>query len=100
MFVDRESMIYFRTQGVPPVTLTELFQRQADGNDFYDVPFMNGYGLPVRVAPLCFCLPCGGMSSRPWPHLPCCLEGPFYSNGFPLGCRRARLANLDGNPGV
>ena len=28
------------------------------------------------------------------------LKGPFDSTGFPVGCKSACVANLDGNPGM
>lgn len=28
------------------------------------------------------------------------LKGPFDSSGFPVGCKSACVANLDGNPGI
>ncbi|KIP10799.1 hypothetical protein PHLGIDRAFT_115150 [Phlebiopsis gigantea 11061_1 CR5-6] len=82
--------------GVPPATVAE-FTLQGDGNlDYYDVSLVDGYNLPVRIDNNVGC----GIPSCPvdlGPNCPSALKGPFDSTGFPVGCRSACEANLDGN---
>lgn len=94
------SMIYHRAQGTPPVTLAEFSLRQTDGNDFYDVSLVDGYGLPVSVTPSASACHVAECAVDLGPICPTALKGPFDSTGFPLGCKSACLANLDGNPGA
>ena len=93
-------MIYHRAQGTPPVTLAEFSLRQTDGNDFYDVSLVDGYGLPVSVTPSASACHVAECAVDLGPNCPTALKGPFDSTGFPLGCKSACLANLDGNPGA
>ena len=95
-------MIYCgrRAQGVPPITLAEISLRQTDGNDFYDVSIVDGYGLPVRVTPSASACHVTECAIDLGPICPAALQGPFDSNGFPLGCKSACFVNLDGNPSV
>ena len=97
-FLDRESMIYCRIQGVPPVTLAEFSLLQANGNDFYDVSIVDGYGLPVRITPSASACHVAECAVDLGPICPAALVGPLDSNGFPLGCKSACLADLDGDP--
>lgn len=93
-------MIYCHAQGVPPVTLAELSLHQADGNDYYDVSLVDGYGLPVRISPSASACHVAECPVDLGPNCPDVLKGPFDSNGFPLGCKSACEANLDGNQGA
>ena len=99
-FLGQELMIYRHTQGIPPVTLAEFSLRQNDDNDYYDVSLVDGYGLPVRITPSASACHVAECAVDLGPICPAALKGPFDSTGFPLGCKSACLANLDGNPGV
>ncbi|KAF8639201.1 hypothetical protein AX17_001687, partial [Amanita inopinata Kibby_2008] len=83
--------------GVPPATLAE-FTLTAGGNlDYYDVSIVDGANLPMRIDNTVGC----GIPSCPvdlGPNCPSPLKGPFDSSGFPVGCKSACYANLDGNP--
>ncbi|EKM57115.1 uncharacterized protein PHACADRAFT_254685 [Phanerochaete carnosa HHB-10118-sp] len=82
--------------GVPPATVAE-FTLQGNGNlDYYDVSLVDGYNLPMRIDNTQGC----GVASCPvdlGPNCPSPLIGPFDSTGFPVGCKSACEANLDGN---
>nr|ANC28050.1 thaumatin-like protein [Polyporus umbellatus] len=82
--------------GVPPATVAE-WTLQGDGwLDYYDVSLVDGYNLPARINNNKGC----GVPSCPvdlGPNCPAALKGPFDSSGFPVGCRSACEANLDGN---
>lgn len=82
--------------GVPPATVAE-FTFQGDGfKDFYDVSLVDGYNLPMRIDNTKGC----GIASCPvdlGPNCPAPLKGPFDASGFPVGCKSACEANLDGN---
>ncbi|TFK75743.1 thaumatin-like protein [Pluteus cervinus] len=107
--------------GVPPATVAE-WTLQADGNrDFYDVSLVDGYNLPMRITnnvgcPTAECAvdlgpnckhqsPLGAVVGSVDRTLYVCLlgppplKGPFDSTGFPVGCKSACFANLDGNQG-
>lgn len=84
--------------GVPPATVAE-FTLQGDGFlDWYDVSLVDGYNLPMRVNNNKGC-PIPSCPVDLGPNCPAPLKGPFDSSGFPVGCRSACQANLDGNPG-
>ncbi|PFH53477.1 hypothetical protein AMATHDRAFT_45362 [Amanita thiersii Skay4041] len=84
--------------GVPPVSLAE-WTLQGDGNkDFYDVSLVDGYNLPMRITNNKGC-PVADCPVDLGPNCPDPLQGPFDSNGFPVGCKSACQANLDGNAG-
>ena len=87
-------------QGVPPVTLAEFSLRQSGGDDFYDVSLVDGYGLPVRISPSASSCHVAECAVDLGPICPAALKGPYDSSGFPVGCKSACLANLDGNQGV
>jgi hypothetical protein len=93
-------MIDCHIQGVPPVTLAEFSLRQTNGDDFYDVSLVDGYGLPLRIIPSASACHVAECAVDLGPICPAALAGPFDSSGFPVGCKSACLANLDGNPGV
>ncbi|KAL5497725.1 hypothetical protein ACEPAH_2656 [Sanghuangporus vaninii] len=83
--------------GVPPVTVAE-WTLQGDGNrDFYDVSLVDGYDLPMSITNNVGC-PVANCGVDLGPNCPDSLKGPFDSTGFPLGCKSACFANLDGNP--
>ncbi|KAL5514561.1 hypothetical protein ACEPAG_1877 [Sanghuangporus baumii] len=83
--------------GVPPVTVAE-WTLQGDGNqDFYDVSLVDGYDLPMSITNNVGC-PVANCGVDLGPNCPDPLKGPFDSTGFPLGCKSACFANLDGNP--
>ncbi|EKM51955.1 uncharacterized protein PHACADRAFT_212566 [Phanerochaete carnosa HHB-10118-sp] len=83
--------------GVPPATLAE-FTLSGSGNlDYYDVSLVDGYNLPMRIDNDQGC----GIASCPvdlGPNCPAALKGPYDSTGFPVGCKSACEANLDGDP--
>lgn len=82
--------------GVPPATLAE-WTLQGDGNqDFYDVSLVDGYNLPARITNDKGC-PVADCPVDLGPNCPAELKGPFDSTGFPVGCKSACEANLDGN---
>ncbi|KZT19042.1 thaumatin-like protein [Neolentinus lepideus HHB14362 ss-1] len=64
--------------------------------DWYDISLVDGYNLPARIDNNVGC----GIPSCPvdlGPNCPSPLKGPFDSSGFPVGCKSACDANLDGN---
>ncbi|KAJ8700880.1 hypothetical protein PTI98_003860 [Pleurotus ostreatus] len=84
--------------GVPPASVAE-WTLQGDGNrDFYDVSLVDGYNLPMRITNNVGC-PVADCAVDLGPNCPAPLKGPFDASGFPVGCRSACQANLDGNPG-
>ncbi|KAH7106379.1 thaumatin-like protein [Auriculariales sp. MPI-PUGE-AT-0066] len=86
-----------RGTGVPPVSLAE-FNLDDNGSDWYDISFVDGYNLPISISNNKGC-PSPGCRVDLGPNCPSPLKGPFDSSGFPVGCRSACSANLDGNPG-
>jgi hypothetical protein len=83
--------------GVPPATLAE-WTLAGDGNqDFYDVSLVDGYNLPIRIDNSAGC-PIADCPVDLGPNCPAPLRGPLDSTGFPVGCKSACDANLDGNP--
>ncbi|TDL27725.1 thaumatin-like protein [Rickenella mellea] len=83
--------------GVPPATVAE-FTLQGDGfKDFYDVSLVDGYDLPMRISNNKGC-PVADCPVDLGPNCPAPLKGPYDASGFPLGCKSACAANLDGNP--
>ncbi|KAF4579576.1 hypothetical protein EYR40_000243 [Pleurotus pulmonarius] len=84
--------------GVPPASVAE-WTLQAGGNqDFYDVSLVDGYNLPMRITNNKGC-PVAECPVDLGPNCPAPLKGPFDNVGFPVGCKSACVANLDGNPG-
>ncbi|KAG8791937.1 hypothetical protein FRC12_007774 [Ceratobasidium sp. 428] len=84
--------------GVPPATVAEWTLSAADGSDWYDVSLVDGYNLPMRITNTAGC----HVADCPvdlGPNCPAALKGPFDASGFPLGCKSACVANLDGNQG-
>ncbi|KIP07773.1 hypothetical protein PHLGIDRAFT_511222 [Phlebiopsis gigantea 11061_1 CR5-6] len=83
--------------GVPPATVAE-WTLQGDGNrDFYDVSLVDGFDLPMAITNNVGC----STASCPVDLGPICpsqIQGPFDSTGFPVGCKSACFANLDGDP--
>ncbi|KAG1823700.1 thaumatin [Suillus subaureus] len=82
--------------GVPPASLAE-FTLGAGGVDYFDVSLVDGYNLPVSVTNNVGC----GVPSCPvdlGPDCPAALQGPYDSTGFPVGCKSACEADLDGDP--
>ncbi|KAH9834847.1 thaumatin [Rhodofomes roseus] len=82
--------------GVPPATVAEFTLGGTTGVDNYDVSLVDGYNLPVRIDNTAGC----GIPSCPvdlGPNCPDALKGPYDSSGFPVGCRSACEANLDGD---
>ncbi|KAG6377508.1 thaumatin family-domain-containing protein [Boletus reticuloceps] len=82
--------------GVPPASLAE-FTLNSGGTDYYDVSLVDGYNLPLSITNTVGC----GIANCPvdlGPNCPAPLIGPFDSTGFPVGCKSACEANLDGNP--
>ncbi|TCD59854.1 hypothetical protein EIP91_011290 [Steccherinum ochraceum] len=83
--------------GVPPATVAE-WTLQGDGNrDFYDVSLVDGYNLPMKITSSVNC-PVASCAVDLGPSCPAPLQGPFDSTGFPVGCKSACAANVDGNP--
>ncbi|TFK19624.1 Osmotin thaumatin-like protein [Coprinopsis marcescibilis] len=83
--------------GVPPATLAE-FRLSGHANlDFYDVSMVDGYNLPMRITNNKGC-PVTECAVDLGPNCPGPIKGPFDNAGFPVGCKTACSANLDGNP--
>ncbi|KAL4242727.1 Thaumatin family protein [Abortiporus biennis] len=83
--------------GVPPASVAE-WTLQGDGNrDFYDVSLVDGFNLPMRITNSAGC-PVADCPVDLGPSCPASLKGPLDSTGFPVGCKSACAANLDGNP--
>ncbi|KAH8102161.1 Osmotin thaumatin-like protein [Cristinia sonorae] len=81
--------------GVPPASLAE-FTLSGDGNrDFYDISFVDGYNLPIRIDNNKGC-PAPKCAIDLGPGCPAQFKGPFDSSGFPVGCKSACL--VDPNP--
>ncbi|TFK96477.1 thaumatin-like protein [Pterulicium gracile] len=84
--------------GVPPATLAEFTLSGGDGLDYYDISLVDGYNLPMKITNNKGC-PQPNCNKDLGPGCPAALKGPFDSAGFPVGCKSACFANLDGNPG-
>ncbi|KAL4079433.1 thaumatin [Scleroderma citrinum] len=83
--------------GVPPATLAEFSLDQSNGQDYYDVSLVDGYNLPMSITNNVGC----HIADCPvdlGPNCPSPLKGPFDSTGYPVGCKSACVANLDGDP--
>ncbi|KAI0942869.1 hypothetical protein AcV7_002164 [Taiwanofungus camphoratus] len=83
--------------GVPPASLAEFTLGQNGQPDYYDVSLVDGYNLPVSITNNQGC----GVADCPvdlGPNCPSALQGPYDSSGFPVGCKSACEANLDGDP--
>ncbi|KAF8519210.1 thaumatin-like protein [Gautieria morchelliformis] len=84
--------------GVPPASVAEWTLGINGNPDFYDTSLVDGYNLPLRITNDVGCT----VADCPvdlGPNCPAPLIGPFDSTGFPVGCRSACQANLDGDPG-
>lgn len=85
--------------GVPPATVAEwTLSNGSAGQDWYDVSLVDGYNLPMRITTNKNC-PVADCPVDLGPNCPAPLKGPYDSTGFPLGCKSACAANLDGNQG-
>ncbi|KAF9269477.1 Osmotin thaumatin-like protein [Marasmius fiardii PR-910] len=85
--------------GVPPATLAEwTLSNNPSIPDNYDLSLVDGYNLPARISNNKGC-PVAQCNVDLGPNCPAPLKGPFDSTGFPVGCKSACVANLDGNPG-
>ncbi|KZT58054.1 Osmotin, thaumatin-like protein [Calocera cornea HHB12733] len=83
--------------GVPPATLAEWSLGGTTGMDYYDVSLVDGYNLPIRITPTSGC----PVAECPWdlgPLCPAALAGPYDTSGFPVGCKSACVADVDGTP--
>jgi hypothetical protein len=60
------------------------------------VSLVDGYNLPMRISNNVGC-EVAECAVDLGPNCPAALKGPFDSSGFPLGCKSACVANLDGN---
>lgn len=58
---------------------------------------MDGYNLPLSVTNNVGC-PVADCPVDLGPNCPAPIQGPFEPSGFPVGCKSACEANLDGNP--
>ncbi|GAW04971.1 glycoside hydrolase family 13 protein [Lentinula edodes] len=84
--------------GVPPATLAEFtLSTDASIPDNYDVSLVDGYNLPLSITSNVNC-PVASCPVDLGPDCPAPLIGPFDSTGFPVGCKSACDANLDGDP--
>ncbi|KAF8810309.1 thaumatin-like protein [Phlegmacium glaucopus] len=84
--------------GVPPATVAEWTLGDNGSPDWYDVSLVDGYNLPVRITNNVGC-PIADCPVDLGPNCPGPLKGPFDPSGFPVGCKSACFANLDGNQG-
>ncbi|KAG8694130.1 hypothetical protein FRC11_002414, partial [Ceratobasidium sp. 423] len=81
---------------VPPASVAEWTLSAGDGQDWYDVSLVDGYNLPMRISNNVGC-PVAECAVDLGPNCPAPLKGPYDSSGFPVGCKSACVANLDGN---
>ncbi|KAF6751109.1 thaumatin-like protein [Ephemerocybe angulata] len=84
--------------GVPPASVAEFTLGGTTGVDWYDVSLVDGYNLPMRISNTAGC-PVADCAVDLGPNCPAALKGPFDKTGFPVGCKSACFANLDGNQG-
>ncbi|KAJ7798945.1 thaumatin-like protein [Mycena olivaceomarginata] len=77
--------------GVPPASLAE-FNFQGPVSDFYDISFVDGYNLPIRIDNSVGC-PAPGCNVDLGPNCPASQKGPFDASGFPVGCSSS--CNID-----
>ncbi|KAH9474686.1 Thaumatin-like protein 1 [Psilocybe cubensis] len=84
--------------GVPPATVAEWTLEGAENKDYYDVSLVDGYNLPMRITNNKGC-PVADCPVDLGPNCPAALKGPYDASGFPVGCKSACFANLDGNQG-
>ncbi|TFK31573.1 thaumatin-like protein [Crucibulum laeve] len=82
--------------GVPPATVAEWTLGGNAGADWYDVSLVDGFNLPMRISNNKGC-PVADCPVDLGPNCPSVLKGPYDSSGFPVGCKSACYANLDGN---
>ncbi|KAK7059952.1 thaumatin [Favolaschia claudopus] len=83
--------------GVPPASLAE-FDFEGPQSDFYDVSFVDGYNLPLRIDNNQGC-PAPDCAVDLGPNCPAEQKGPFDSSGFPVGCTSAcNIDALNGHP--
>ncbi|CAG7850269.1 Thaumatin-like protein 1a AltName: Full=Mdtl1; AltName: Full=Pathogenesis-related protein 5a; Short=PR-5a; AltName: Allergen=Mal d 2; Flags: Precursor [Serendipita indica DSM 11827] len=82
--------------GIPPASVAEWTLEGDSGTDHYDVSLVDGYNLPMRITNNKGC-PVVECAQDLGPDCPAPLKGPFDSSGFPVGCKSACFANLDGN---
>ncbi|KAJ8082247.1 hypothetical protein AAF712_001775 [Marasmius tenuissimus] len=84
--------------GVPPATVAEwTLSSNPNVPDHYDISLVDGYNLPARISNNKNC-PVAECATDLGPECPAPLKGPFDASGFPVGCKSACFANLDGNP--
>ncbi|TFK94007.1 thaumatin-like protein [Polyporus arcularius HHB13444] len=83
--------------GVPPATVAEFTLGLNGLPDNYDVSLVDGYNLPVRISNNKGC-PVADCPVDLGPNCPAEIQGPFDSNGFPVGCKSACEAGLGGDP--
>ncbi|CAL1710247.1 unnamed protein product [Somion occarium] len=83
--------------GVPPASVAEWTLQGDEFRDFYDVSLVDGYDLPMRITNSAGC-PVADCAVDLGPICPQPLQGPFDSTGFPVGCKSACAANIDGDP--
>ncbi|KAF8638370.1 hypothetical protein AX16_010517 [Volvariella volvacea WC 439] len=83
--------------GVPPATVAEWTLGGDGVQDWYSVSLVDGYNLPMRISTNKGC-PVADCAVDLLPNCPAPLRGPFDSDGSPVGCKSACVANLDGNP--
>ncbi|KAI0059940.1 Osmotin, thaumatin-like protein [Artomyces pyxidatus] len=82
--------------GVPPATVAEWTLEGDNNFDYYDVSLVDGYNLPMAIITSVSC-PVASCPVDLGPLCPIPLVGPFDSTGFPVGCKSACAANLDGD---
>ncbi|THH00317.1 hypothetical protein EW026_g2216 [Hermanssonia centrifuga] len=83
--------------GIPPATLAEFTLQGSGFVDYFDISMVDGYNLPMRIDNTKGCgVPDCAVDLGP--NCPAALKGPYDSTGFPVGCKSACVANLDGNP--
>ncbi|CAE6411161.1 unnamed protein product [Rhizoctonia solani] len=82
--------------GVPPASVAEWTLSASDGLDWYDVSLVDGYNLPMRITNNVGC-PVADCAVDLGPDCPAPLKGPYDNSGFPVGCKPACFASLDGN---
>ncbi|KIM38807.1 hypothetical protein M413DRAFT_19912 [Hebeloma cylindrosporum] len=81
--------------GVPPVTLAQ-WNLDEGGSDWYYISLIDGFNLPMSNTNNVGC-PVAECAVDLVRDCPKALEGPYTTNGWPIGCKSACLANLNGN---
>jgi hypothetical protein len=88
-----------KAMGIATFTMVSILSYNHDINTYVilSVSLVDGYNLPMSITTSTNC-PSASCAVDLGPSCPDPLKGPFDSTGFPVGCKSACAANLDGNP--